>query len=187
MAISVPEKTNGDPSDAQVYDAETAFWVHKERTGIFKGAMRAALRAAEGAEHGEPPSSENAYTGTPLSEVIRSEQDEPSDAMTGAAYTAVHSGANSMTPEQIATTTLGNWVKDVTDDRTVTQIIVQAIELDRAASRSLAAYQQISDAQERLSAAVNESRWPCGCRYSFYELTHPDEGHVDGDHRPAGA
>lgn len=55
---------------------------------------------------------------------------------------------------------------------------------NKAVNRSLAAYQQISDTQERLSAGVNESRWPCGCRYSFYELAHPDEGHLDGDHRP---
>lgn len=92
-----------------------------------------------------------------------------------------------MTPEQIATTALGNWVKDVTDERTVTKIIVQAIELDRAVNRSLAAYRQMNDAEERLSSGVDESRWPCGCRYSFYELAHPDEGHVDGDHRPGGA
>lgn len=38
----------GEPSDAQVYDAEAAFWAHKERTGIFKGAMRAAVLAAGG-------------------------------------------------------------------------------------------------------------------------------------------
>ena len=38
----------GEPSDAQIYDAEAAFWAHKERAGIFKGAMRAALRAAGG-------------------------------------------------------------------------------------------------------------------------------------------
>lgn len=42
------ESAQGEPSDAQVYDAEVAFWAHKERTGIFKGAMRAALRAAQG-------------------------------------------------------------------------------------------------------------------------------------------
>ena len=36
----------GEPSDTRVYEAETAFWAHKERTGVFKGAMRAALRAA---------------------------------------------------------------------------------------------------------------------------------------------
>jgi hypothetical protein len=89
--------------------------------------------------------------------------------------------------QDIAAETMGNWVKDIADDRTVVQIIVQAIEVDRAATRSVATYQQISDAEERLSAGVNESRWPCGCRYSFYELTHPDEGHVDGDHRPGGA
>lgn len=42
-----------EPSDAQVYDAETAFWAHKERTGVFRGAMRAALRAASVTEQGE--------------------------------------------------------------------------------------------------------------------------------------
>ena len=39
-------RTDAGPSEAQVYDAETAFWAFKERTGVFRGAMRAALRAA---------------------------------------------------------------------------------------------------------------------------------------------
>lgn len=70
-------------SGGNKFGADTAF------NEAVQSAARAALAVFEKAHTPtEPPTSENAYTGIPLSEVIRSEQGEPSDAQVRAACQA---------------------------------------------------------------------------------------------------
>lgn len=69
---------NGEPFEAQV-----ARYLH-DRGHYVPEDLRPHLDVQSAPS--EPPSSENAYTGIPISEVIRSEQGEPSDAQIETAW-----------------------------------------------------------------------------------------------------